>query len=392
MTIRAPYIKPPFDIPAPISSQPLGSPSVLLAVVVAAAPFFNAQFNPVTPVRAANALVQPYNSNLYTNPIPFAQFQWPRVTPLGPSVPRQAVFNNELLLNPIPFNAPTTLGGSSLFFDAASSVSPLQAYNLNLYASTAPAPPFIPRQWGGSALPRISTPPLFSVNYVGMYSLPFTQLAWGGGTFIEFPPAPAQPYNNQLYTNPIPFAQYDWSKPQSVAPKAADVYQPYGNFYTTVIVAAPFYQSSWPAVQPIKPVVPQPTPYNAQIYTNLIPFAQYDWSKPQFQLPRRQPMSISRTAIFIRSFLSRHRSIRIRGLRSARSSQSCRSRRRIMRNFTPIRSRSRNTTGRNLFPSLRRRRMSTSLTATSILLLSCRFAQYDWPKAFSRSGPCRHRS
>jgi hypothetical protein len=286
MTIRAPYIKPPFDIPAPISSQPLGSPSILLAVVVATVPFFNAQFNPVTPVRAANALVQPYNSNLYTNPIPFAQFQWPRVTPLGPSVPRQAVFNNELLLNPIPFNAPTTLGGSSLFFDAASSVSPLQAYNLNLYASTAPAPPFIPRQWGGSALPRISTPPLFLVNYVGMYSLPFTQLAWGGGTFIEFPPAPAQPYNNQLYTNPIPFAQYDWSKPQSVAPKAADVYQPYGNFYTTVIVAAPFYQSSWPAVQPIKPVVPQPTPYNAQIYTNLIPFAQYDWSKPQSVAPK----------------------------------------------------------------------------------------------------------
>jgi hypothetical protein len=282
MTIRAPYIKPPFDIPAPISSQPLGSPLTLLAVVVAAVPFFNMQFNPVTPVRAAIAPVQPYNNRLYTNPIPFAQFQWPRVVPLGPSVPRQAAFNNELLLNPIPF-AQYQWPRTTSVLGKASDV--YQTW-LNFYQTGVVLPPFYQTSWPAVQAIKPVVPPTASVNYVGMYSSPFTQLAWGGGTFIEFPPAPAQPYNNRLYTNPIPFAQYDWSKPTSVAPKATDVYQPYGNFYTTVAVTAPFYQNAWPAVQPIKPVVPQLTPYNAQIYTNSIPFAQYDWSKPVSIAPR----------------------------------------------------------------------------------------------------------
>lgn len=389
MTIRAPYVRPPFDVPA-IISTPLGSPGVLLAAIVAAAPFFNtiALGSATTfPDAASSVAPQPQrNPNLYPNPIPFAQYQWPRVTPLGPSVSRQAVFNSELFLNPIPFaqydwskpkqppakaadvyqpygnfypfaviNAPfyqsawpsvssvkpvppqastynsqiytnpipfnTRMSGSVSLFDMTPTLPGTPAYNLNLYGTTALSPPFIPILWGGAASVDFVLSPLHQVNYAGMYSQPVIPLQYGGGTFISgkaadvyqpyqnfYPfvvvtapfyqtswpsvspvkPVPPQPipYNDQLYTNPLPFAQYDWSKPFQIAPRAADVYQPYQNFYPLTVIFAPFYQSSWPSVNPVKPVPPQATPYNSELYTNPIPFAQYDWSKPVSIAPK----------------------------------------------------------------------------------------------------------
>jgi hypothetical protein len=108
---------------------------------------------------------------------------------------------------------------------------------------------------------------------------PFFQTSWPTSDF-QTPRAPdaTQQTNINLFTNPIPFAQYDWPVVRGIdLVRSRFVGRP---GIGDVPLATPFVQSIWEPVNPVPSLPPQLVPYNANLYTVAVqaaPFAQLEW-------------------------------------------------------------------------------------------------------------------
>lgn len=150
-----------------------------------------------------------------------------------------------------------------------------------------PIAPFIPVDYS-AITPRIPrAPDQVYPNWAMLFSQPFSQLEWGR----VFVPARERPeatraLNINLFTNPIPFAQFDWNRPLGIAPPPPQSL-PF-NLSLNIIIQAPFALYDWNTVAPPRLAVPLTLPLNLSLFTNPIPFSQFDWSKP-FGLPPAKP-------------------------------------------------------------------------------------------------------
>ena len=224
----------------------------------------------------------PLNINLFTNPIPFAQYHWPATRRILPP-PTPPPSRDIKIYSEVPFNQ-----DDWSFAFGRKYLSPVQPYNMALLAVLAQNP-FVPVDWS-----KISE--------------------------VFAAPAQAMPLNINLFTNPIPFAQFDWSMPVRFRVSTQDQV-PYNLSLLGIQVTAPFYQTDWQSARTITRSAPDmpapnvvllnllstpfsktdwattsrvryapqdPVPANTNLFPNPYPFAQYDWSKPQ-QSPNWQP-------------------------------------------------------------------------------------------------------
>jgi hypothetical protein len=287
MTIRAPYIKPPFDIPGLPSGQPLGSAGVLLAVVVAALPFNNSQ-------------------------------SWSKPAPLRPSVAFQAQRNPALYPNPQPPQY------SDLDFQIAHKVpqAPIwnAPYNQNLYGP-APAAPFIPKDFSKPFFPRTTsdatqdTNQLLFTNFVPTLNppqpapyFPRTQIdatvdtpltlfaafpvgdtSLGSAIFPTYPAPWVVPYNININPPPPPptptflpafgFSQFQPPTAPWVVPYNINLYPP------PAVVTPPFIPVDYGRVFFPRVTVDATQDTNQLLFTNPQPFTPYNFSKPSAFLP-----------------------------------------------------------------------------------------------------------
>jgi hypothetical protein len=220
------------------ASQVLGSSMALLAAVVVAVPFNQTSWPAAHSIGGLPGLS---DQGIWSLTIPFAQYDWSAPFRPLPSVPRA------------------------------------EGVNIALTAQVVAAP-FSQTNWPGALGPRYFRPAQVDGAIIDI-SQPFAQLDWSKPQ----PFAPATPplvTRNVNIFSEIPFAQYDWSKTKGIASKASDVYQPWQNFYS-VVVTAPFYQSSWPSVQSVRSASPRAPD---QSYPNLpmlfaMPFFPVDGSR-----------------------------------------------------------------------------------------------------------------
>lgn len=236
-------------------------------------------------------------------PIPFNQLDWGKYQ-LNPDYPVPVQYPNiavKVVQNPI---VPIDWGRQANIPDFL----PFVLYpNLNIRTVGSP---LIPLDWGKQQnIPDPLPPPQYPnlvLNTV-IVQFPFYTRDFS----VPFVPVPAKPdqqaLNLNLYKNPIPFAQYDWSKPVTVRANLSDQTYP-------ILVAnfsAPFNQTDWsktrwelispdqtypnllliqPPAVPFFPVdfqknatipsVPSPAMgSNQNLFTNPIPNNQYDWTK-----------------------------------------------------------------------------------------------------------------
>lgn len=242
----------------------------------------------------------------FTNPIPFSQTEWPRVRTIKPSVdatdPSEMWLFNVVVAAPF---IPVDYGRQRMRVY----LPPDQPRNLNIASVGSPVIPF---DWGRQQnIPDFLPPPQYpnialntAVVFFPFYTQDFSR---------PFVPVPAKPdqqaLNINLYTNPIPFAQYDWSKPVSIRLQQPDQ----SNLPDKVLYnfSTPFAKLDWgvvgdiralpdvvypnllliqPVLVPFTPVdysttrklpsVPSPAlGSNQNLFTNPIPFNQYDWTK-----------------------------------------------------------------------------------------------------------------
>lgn len=244
----------------------------------------------------APAFLQPYNLNLFTNPIPFNQVDWskPFKVPLTQPQPSPEL-NINLFTNPFPFPQ-NFLGRSSILRPA----QPLdQTLNLNLFSITIQArSPHVTKLRTVTPLApadQAYNPNLYSVAAVAN---PFNQTDWAGSRFFDrTTPSPDQIYNPNLFTNPLPFGQNDSKSVffDRATPSPDQIYNP--NLYSAVAVANPFNQTYWPA--PFVLRTPIADYYNIVIDTQQgvqSPFNQTDWAKGRFPPPSilyDQPLNLN---------------------------------------------------------------------------------------------------
>jgi hypothetical protein len=156
-----------------------------------------------------------YNLNLFTvGPVslPFNQYDWtpPRSVRLTPQVDVQ--FNPNIQTNPVPFNQFDWTPSRGLHPVLATD----QPYNQNLYTVTTAPLPFNQYDW----TPSRQSPPAPTDFYnlvIFQLSYPFNLTDWSVPVQPRFVAAPDQPYNQALYsipTAPLPFNTYDY--PQAV--------------------------------------------------------------------------------------------------------------------------------------------------------------------------------
>lgn len=89
--------------------------------------------------------------------------------------------------------------------------------------------------------------------------------------------------NLSLFTNPIPFAQFDWSKPTRIAPPPP---QPLQINLSLSFPPLPFAQYDWS--KPAAPIYGSTLtlPLNINLFTNPIPFGPYDYSRGPTPVPQ----------------------------------------------------------------------------------------------------------
>ena len=292
-------------------------------------PFLNLATVP-SPQRPTQPFAQPYNAGLYTIAVvqaPFNQTDWSVSRWMPPALVQSPnTLNPNLFTNPIPFLNIDQRGAHLL----ATAVLVAQPYNQSLYTVTVVALPFFQVdifQVKRPAIAPLPDPPLNINLFTNPF--PFTQTDWSKPfaaprTTI----APPDALNINLFTNPIPFFQTDWT-PAKRLPKGAPQDAPYNSpLYTITVVAAPFVQTDWRPSQRVKttavlsdlPNIPLlnylSTPFyptdqmvarglpatkpdgtvqtNINLFTNPIPFSQFDWSKPwraAQPLPPDQPQN-----------------------------------------------------------------------------------------------------
>jgi hypothetical protein len=229
---------------------------------------------------SASDLSQSLNPNLFKNPIPFNQVDWskPFRVPKAPfdlSVP----LNPNLFKNPFPnnqYNYPQPFRIRRSPYDLSVPLNP------NIFKN--PYPTFngdgssskINPDWA-PAFQQPYNPNLYTVTV----AFPFNQTFWPIPWVPKKSVAPPDPLNINLFTNPYPFNQYDWSKPVAVPQARLEPNQTLNpNIFTNPY---PFNQYDYlkPLTIPQARLEPNQS-LNINLFTNPYPFNQVDWSKPFF--------------------------------------------------------------------------------------------------------------
>lgn len=263
---------------------------------------------------------QPFNANLYTNPIPFAKFDYPPVEQPPWAPPQALPYNINIFTNPIPF-------GPFDYSDGAFRISPFrpdatQPLNPNIFTNPFP---FTPVDYS-AITPRIPRAPDQAYYNLNVYSVvviaaPFVPIDYSKPFFPRILPPNLLSVNIQLFTNPFPFVQTDWSTTKFQIPRAPDASQSIsinllpdptlfmlvdwtGSTFNMMRVAAPdprsynlalytstpsnpFIPIDWSKPFPLRSAPAQAQPFNLNLFTNPIPFAQYYWPL-QFNVPQAQ--------------------------------------------------------------------------------------------------------
>jgi hypothetical protein len=210
----------------------------------------------------------PYDYSCPSTRVPRAGFDLSR--PLNPNI----------FKNPIPFNTSASINvPEALFPDTASSIVPPQSYNLSLYGTltlpfaqydwskTLQPPPRAPDQ----VYPNWAM--LFSQPFAQYdWNRPFVP--------APERPDPARGLNINLFTNPIPFAQYDWSKPFQIPPELPAPTRALNlQLFQNPLPIFNFIAQQAPPAFPPGPAQPYNQALYTVVVLGT-PFAQYDWSKP----------------------------------------------------------------------------------------------------------------
>jgi hypothetical protein len=82
-----------------------------------------------------------------------------------------------------------------------------------------------------------------------------------------------------IWSFPVPFNQFDWPKVQNVKSAVPHQYVYNPNLFTAVVIPTPFSSPNF--AKPFWPIPSKPrdATLNLCLYSNPVPFAQYDWSK-----------------------------------------------------------------------------------------------------------------
>src|SRR5258706_407200 len=277
--------------------------NIALLSVVTANPFFTQDFSSghltpdwLPPLQYPNLVL--------SNPIPFGPYDYSE----GPFVPKlakpdQQALNTKLYTNPVPFgpydyqkaifpvfyrpdptqqlNLPRSVGSPFIPIDYQKSIFPIfyrpdASQQLNLSQNVGA--PLIPVDWSKP----FNIPELVFIQYPNLILLqPTTANPFYLQDFSKpFVPTSTkydqQSLNLQLYTNAIPFAQFDWPRPTSYVRLVPEQ----NNLPNIVLpIVFPFYTRDWSNTKFLPSV---PSPYmalNINSFTNPVPFNQYDWTK-----------------------------------------------------------------------------------------------------------------
>lgn len=301
---------------------PLPTQALNLQLFTNPIPFFNFIVQPLVALPFFASTV-PYNVPLYTVTVvaaPFAQYDWPITKMPRPQVDATRALNPNIFTNPFPF---TPIDYSAI--TPRISRAPDQAYyNLNVYTVVVVAAPFVPINYSKSFFPRALLSDASQATSINLLPDPtlFMQVSWfGSGSTPRFNLPDQQPYNQSLYSGVVvqaPFITIDWSKPffpRALPPDpqslniqlftnpipffnldlkgvnkptgTPDLSVPYNVNLYGVVVVAPFAQYDWSKPFPPRPAPVQAQPFNLNLFTNSIPFAQFYWPT-QFNVPQAQ--------------------------------------------------------------------------------------------------------
>lgn len=129
--------------------------------------------------------------------------------------------------------------------------------------------------------------------------IPFAQFDWPLAKRTPSLPPRLFHVNPGMFTNPIPFSQTDWSKTGIVPdwPVPAGIYN-LVLLSSAAIAAAPFYQNDWSASRRVPDFLPDHPVRNVPILSALsTPFYQTDWSKtamvPDWAPPQSIPLNLN---------------------------------------------------------------------------------------------------
>lgn len=180
-----PFLTPDFTTSRNIPDwlPPTQYPNLVLVPTVAQNPFYTQDFSrPLTPV-PAKPDQQALNLNLYTNPIPFAQYDWSK--PQGIRGQPDQVYTDLVLQN---FSTP-----------------------------------FVQTDWSKGSTTYIRLDQIYpNIILLQPVQVPFIPVDYSKPITVASVPSPAMGSNQNLFTNPIPFNQYDWTKLWGVRPIVSD--------------------------------------------------------------------------------------------------------------------------------------------------------------------------
>lgn len=250
----------------------------------ATAPFTSPQ-NDVIPhairISRADASVG-LNPNLFKNPIPIfnGDGSTSKVNPdwLPSPVPP---LNINLFKNAIPF-----LNLDTARFTRLPPPAPPTFYNSALYTVTVTTMPFNQMDWSRSVRAPMPAVDFYNLVLLAPSDSPFNQTDWAKPFFPRAARLPDQPYNQALYTvtvTVLPFNQTDWTPTLRLKsqPAPAPVWNP--NLFTNPI---PFAQYHYPLVKRV-PAAPVDlsVALNLNLFKNPIPIFNYSYPQQQKPLP-----------------------------------------------------------------------------------------------------------
>jgi hypothetical protein len=233
----------------------------LYTVTVVAVPFSQTDWPTVRKTLPAPPQALPYNTALYTVQVaqaPFSQTDWSTTKFPSPRVPDASTSTSVNLLPDSTQFMLVDWSGSG--FTLKGRAPDPQAYNLSLYTVVAAAAPFYQTDWSTTRFQTSRAPDQQSYN-LALYTVtvqPFAQYSWPQAIaptktvsqnylniallnpavtnpfipvdfsrqFVPIFPTLAnssvQSVNTNLFTNPAPLNQIDWSKPYRIVPIASD--------------------------------------------------------------------------------------------------------------------------------------------------------------------------
>lgn len=298
--------------------------SIALTSVVVQNPFSQTQWPATYFPRNQVDATAATNINLFANPIPFAQLAWPNVAPppnapppvslalnigLFPPPSVQAPFVNlwapvaQLLPTPPdpymtaylqqPLYAVANIQLRVVFlsqpFTPIPSRPELQPYNLALLSGAPPPPaPFIPVDWSKPFFPRTQIDATRATNpNLFTNPIPFAQYDWARPIAMTVAPPPVQPpVALVLYANLGPFTLPDFGRVAPFVTVPAPLF-PQTLALTQTGVPAPFVAIDWSRPFMPRALVDPPMGSNPLLFTNPVPFGPYDYNKIQQPAPWR---------------------------------------------------------------------------------------------------------